>query len=959
MEMQSYIKKLLFSLCAMLVALSAEAQHGEYVGGDISMLTAYEENSSGYLDGDGNKIDDLIKWLVADCGWNSFRVRLFVNPSDTKHEGVIQNLDYVKKLGKRIKDAGAKFMLDFHYSDTWVDASHIQAPASWSDCTTAEQKAARLSQYTRETLQSLKAAGATPDLVQVGNEIMYGFVGIKVAPYETSGTDWNGYIKVLKAGCEAVRSECPQAKIIVHTDRPGNAQYNKYYYSKLNAAGVDYDIIGLSYYPFWHGTLASLKSALTNLKSDFPDKKVQIVETAYNYQYWPSEGVNYDTRNTWPCSVDGQYNFIKDLVSGLASHDNVNGLFYWFPEELGNGDYVDWNSKKGLVIDPWLNRGLWWENATTTGHWPLKASQGMVHYLFKDFLAPKAQGWPENYDGVMLQGFYWDSYADTQWKNLESQADELSQYFNLIWVPQSGYCNTLTNQMGYSDIWWLDHKSAFGSEAELRSMIKTFRQKGLGTIADVVINHKNGNKSWTDFPDESVVGQNTGKTYQLKWGSDCSPYICRTDECVKAGFAATGAADTGDDFDGARDLDHTNATVQGNIKVYLDYLLNELGYEGFRYDMVKGYAPKYVGMYNTASTPTYSVGECWDGYSTVTSWIEGTRQNGKIQSAAFDFPFRDLLKQAIENSNWGKLNESMLATSTTYNRYAVTFVDNHDTGSSGKGGANPLYKDVEAANAFLLAMPGTPCVFLNHWKAYKATIKKLIALRHLLGIHNQSVILNKGTLAGGYTVTVQGTKGNAMLVLGSAVPQNTTGYKLAMEGIDYKYYVSEGIDISSLDNIKDEGNGFKAPDFCKVEEGETCAFFEAPANWTGEIKCWCWDKANGKNYTGGTWPGAKCVNIGKTADGKSVWKWTCTTTFDASQPMIIFSNNGSPQTADLTFTNGGYYNSVGQQGTVTGIENITTTENVKQVWHTIDGKRIAKPERKGVYILNGKKVVAP
>ena len=118
-------------------------------------------------------------------------------------------------------------------------------------------------------------------------------------------------------------------------------------------------------------------------------------------------------------------------------------------------------------------------------------------------LTASAQGWPADYGGVMLQGFYWDSYSDTKWTNLASQADELSQSFELIWVPQSGYCNTLTNQMGYSDIWWLDHKSAFGTEEQLRSMISTFKEKNVGIIEDVVINHKNGNTSWCDFPNES------------------------------------------------------------------------------------------------------------------------------------------------------------------------------------------------------------------------------------------------------------------------------------------------------------------------------------------------------------------------------------------------------------------------------------------------------------------------
>jgi alpha-amylase len=189
-----------------------------------------------------------------------------------------------------------------------------------------------------------------------------------------------------------------------------------------------------------------------------------------------------------------------------------------------------------------------------------------------------AQGWPENYKGVMLQGFYWDGYADSKWTVLESQADELSQYFNLIWVPQSGktseYHHSKRQTMGYDPCFWLDHNSCWGTETELKKMIKTFSDKGTGIIEDVVINHKNGLNTWVDFPDE------TSGSYTIKWDNTSFSGICVTDECNKNGYTTTGAKDTGDDFEGYRDLDHTNETVQKNVKTYLDFLLKELGYAG-------------------------------------------------------------------------------------------------------------------------------------------------------------------------------------------------------------------------------------------------------------------------------------------------------------------------------------------------------------------------------------------
>ncbi len=385
----------LLTLACVSACMYAQDQQ-RYVGGDISALPLYEQYNSPYKDVKGNNISNLLTWFVEDCGWNTFRVRIFVNPTKKDHSGtsnptVCQDLAFVTALGKRIKDAGAYFMLDFHYSDTWVDATHIQAPSVWKGISDAAM-ADSVSAYTHRVLQTLKAAGATPDLVQVGNEIMYGLCDIKIHPNDTVNGNWNGYLGLLKAGCNTVRELCPEAKIIIHTDRPTNATYNFKYYNKLRKNGVDFDIIGLSYYPFWHGYLTSeqvkdkqdknnLVRAIDYLKSQFPEKEVQIVECAYNFQYWPTSGVNYDTEDVWACSVAGQYNFVKDLVDALKPLDNVTGISYWFPEEAGNGD-------KGTVIPSWQNRGFWNENKTQTGHTINKTGSVTGNKTAADVCAP-------------------------------------------------------------------------------------------------------------------------------------------------------------------------------------------------------------------------------------------------------------------------------------------------------------------------------------------------------------------------------------------------------------------------------------------------------------------------------------------------------------------------------------------------------------------------------------------
>ena len=524
-----------------------------------------------------------------------------------------------------------------------------------------------------------------------------------------------------------------------------------------------------------------------------------------------------------------------------------------------------------------------------------------------------AVGWPEAYDGVMLQGFYWDSYSDTKWTQLTAQADELAQNFQLIWVPNSGYCGTMSGNMGYHPMYWFMHKGPFGTEDELRTMISTFKQKGTGIIEDVVINHRVGVTDWCDFPAETYKGV----TYQLGMAD-----ICKNDECKNNGFNPTGAYDTGDAWDYARDLDHSGENVQKNVKAYLDFLLNDLGYVGFRYDLVKGYAPKYTGLYNATALPKFSVGEYWDGNkAAVVNWLNGTKQEGQIQSAAFDFPLKYKLNDAFGSGTWNQLAQSVLANDKAYQRYAVTFVDNHDTYREDAR----LKRNVCAANAYILTMPGTPCLFFKHWQMYKGTLKRLIALRKAAGITNQSDVVTATVTSYGYMLVVQGTKGKVALQLGNksdfddfnnAVDQ----YSQVLSGKNFAIFASKGVDLTAVKAITDvdadlEDDGPVAiPDFCTVTASETCAFFEAPSSW-GDIMCWAWDNSN--NYTGGSWPGTSCTLVGTTTKGKKVWKWSYNGTLTTKPAFIIFNEGqDKSQTADMNFTNGGYYTEDGLQGVV-------------------------------------------
>ena len=410
------------------------------------------------------------------------------------------------------------------------------------------------------------------------------------------------------------------------------------------------------------------------------------------------------------------------------------------------------------------------------------------------------QGWPSGYSGVMLQGFYWDSYTDTRWTNLESQADELAEFFKLVWVPQSGYCSGY-NSMGYDPLYWFtNYTSSFGTKAQLQSMINTFKGKGIGTIADVVINHRKNVSNWVDFPAETYKGV----TYQLK-----STDICRDDDGGAAlnwanshGYSLSANNDTGEDWGGMRDLDHTSANVQNNVKAYIKMLLDDLGYVGFRYDMTKGYAAQYTGMYNAYAAPIYSVGEYWDGNQTaLKAWVDGTKVNGVVQSAAFDFPFRYAVRDAVNNNKWTNLSGSGkgMNLESNYRRYSVTFVENHDTQyRSASEPQDPLNQYVEAANAYLLSMPGTPCVFLKHWMDYKASIKQMIYARQLAGIINTSATsqLASSSSSNYHVQTTTGTRGTLLAAMGNTAYSIPSTYVVVASGTNYRLALSKSTETA-------------------------------------------------------------------------------------------------------------------------------------------------------------------
>lgn len=614
-----------------------------------------------------------------------------------------------------------------------------------------------------------------------------------------------------------------------------------------------------------------------------------------------------------------------------------------------------------------------------------------------------AQGWPANYGGVMLQGFYWNSYDDTKWTNLKSQVNDFADNFSLVWLPQSGKCLETSQTMGYMPYYYFNQNSSFGTEAELRDLIKTFKSKGIGMVADVVVNHHN-TSGWFSFPAEVYKGV----TYQLK----STDIVANDDkgktakEATKQGVSLSKNNDEGEDWGGCRDLDHKSQNVQTIIKAYLKYLKDDLGYTGFRYDMVKGFSGSHVADYNKSVGVEYSVGEYWDSNARIQSWINATLKN----SAAFDFQFRYNVRDAINSNNWAALKSTNnLMNDKNWRQYAVTFVENHDMEyRSSSEQQDPIRRDTLAANAYLLAMPGTPCVFFTHWLEYKDEIGAMISARKAAGITNMSDYEVKVATSAYYAVNVNKTLYAAVGRL-DKMENPGADWQKVLSGYHYAYFLNKSLETAFVDKasgIRD--NSFKvkliavskdasaklvyttdgtAPTakskqvasgdeitissdcvlkvgllvggsvkgiitrnytIQHVEEGSDA--FEIPtpgytynayfvAPATWKNEVKCWAWTKTANYTGGTWPGVKCYKIGK--NGKQyIYQWCYYGTLTTPPASIIFNNNGSAQTDDFTFVNGAYYDI---KGKTTGISTPQTIKPaVSSNIYSLDGRIVRR-----------------
>lgn len=346
------LKKIIFSALSA-ATFSSFAADIHYVGGDISLFPAYQASGSIYHDENGNKIE-LLPYLH-ELGMNAMRVRLFVNPVEypgVKDPNACQDLPYILPLCQDIIDNGFDLMLDFHYSDTWADPGAQWIPESWKNLTDSQLET-KVYDYTKETLEILGENGIVPKFIQPGNEISYGMLwgayGHDVPGnhvyVNSSEASWQRFGKFLSSAIKACREVCPSSQIIIHTERASQVNVLTNFYDRMKSLDIDYDIIGLSYYPYFHGNMSVLDNALTTLEQSYPEKPIMIVETGFPYA-WEVPGT--DQKVDYEYSLAGQDAFAHELVDTLLAHPNVDGLFWW---------WLEYNAY-GTQLSGWYNAPL-------------------------------------------------------------------------------------------------------------------------------------------------------------------------------------------------------------------------------------------------------------------------------------------------------------------------------------------------------------------------------------------------------------------------------------------------------------------------------------------------------------------------------------------------------------------------------------------------------------------------
>jgi len=317
------------SLCAfalwtiLAVSFTEPIRAQQYaVGADISFLASAEQQGIVFKE---NGVPNPVLQILKDHGYNWVRLRIFVHPTDLPND-----LDYTLALAKRARQMGFRILLDFHYSDTWADPGKQFTPEAWKTLK-HKQLTEQIFNYTRDTIAAFRDAGVLPDMVQTGNEIIGGMDW----PDGKLPDNWDHFADLLQAairGVDAGRGNEHRIAIMIHIERSGDPKAATWFFDKLNSYNLPYDVIGLSYYPLWHGSITALRQTLHDLAFRY-QKPIIVVETAYDWTPGDFIGKKAD----FPESPEGQKDFLEAVNAAVRATPRGlgRGVFWWEPAVPG------------------------------------------------------------------------------------------------------------------------------------------------------------------------------------------------------------------------------------------------------------------------------------------------------------------------------------------------------------------------------------------------------------------------------------------------------------------------------------------------------------------------------------------------------------------------------------------------------------------------------------------------
>jgi arabinogalactan endo-1,4-beta-galactosidase len=335
------------------IELTPDQAELSILGADISSLKKSEDLGGIYKDASGTPMDAL--QILKDHGLNYARLRVWLDPADGYH-----NKTRILEMAARLKELGIKLLVDFHYSDNWADPGKQIKPSAWEEYD-FEQLTQALYDHTFDVCNSLVVQGTPPDMVQVGNEINAGMLWPDGHTYDPP--NWDNLAQLLTAGYDAVKACSPETQVMLHIAEGGDNELARWWFDSITRRDVPFDVIGISYYPYWHGSLAELQYNLNDISARY-DKDVIVVETAYAFTDRDNDNyANIVTQELavahYPLTPEGQRDMLRNVMSVVRAVEGGRGLgvFYWdatWTGVEGNG----WDNTDPSTGNAWENQAL-------------------------------------------------------------------------------------------------------------------------------------------------------------------------------------------------------------------------------------------------------------------------------------------------------------------------------------------------------------------------------------------------------------------------------------------------------------------------------------------------------------------------------------------------------------------------------------------------------------------------